>query len=119
MKKIKLNDFQREQLRKLRKDSGLSADQLSIDIGKSKGWYSQIENGRLQKISLDDLKIISDKIGVEVSNILGFEPELSLEMFSEEYDGKTINEIIAENIMLKKENAALRKKIEVAKMILD
>lgn len=57
----------RDYIKTIRKDhipegrlDNYSAEEISVQIGKSKGWLSQIENGRLKSISKSDLfKIIS------------------------------------------------------------
>ena len=62
MKKEKyiLTEINRKELRSLRKNCGIAAEDVSVELGYSKAWLGQIERGKLQTIKQDDLaKILS------------------------------------------------------------
>ena len=50
-----LTSVSRTQLRSMRKSKGFSAENVSVEIGKSKAWLGQIERGKLLSIKKDDL----------------------------------------------------------------
>lgn len=50
-----LSTHVRNQLRVLRKNKCLSAENVSMELGKSKAWIEQIERGKIQSIKQDDL----------------------------------------------------------------
>ncbi len=54
-KKYKLTETNRENLRLLRKKRNLAAEDVSVELGKSKAWLGQIERGKLQSIKYSDL----------------------------------------------------------------
>ena len=54
----KLNDKHRELLRNKRKMKKKSAESVSEQIYKSKGWLAMVERGRIKSIALDDLKML-------------------------------------------------------------
>lgn len=59
-KKVTLNNRLREYIISTRKnamelDPSLTADNVSIKVGRSKSWLSQVENGRLKSVKTDDL----------------------------------------------------------------
>lgn len=54
-KKI-LTDIERRFLRVKRKECGYSAENVSIEMGKSKAWLGQIERGKLKTITMEDYK---------------------------------------------------------------
>lgn len=54
-KKYKLTPDVRTQLRFLRQQSNLAAEDVSVELGKSKAWLAQIERGKLFSIKRNDL----------------------------------------------------------------
>ena len=55
MDKLLITDNLRQNIVELRKKNGLSAYELSEKSGHSKYWLPNIENGKTQKISKEDL----------------------------------------------------------------
>lgn len=55
IEKFKLNDINRGYLRSLRKDRNMAAEDVSIELGRSKAWLGQIERGLVQTVKKYDL----------------------------------------------------------------
>ena len=100
--KIYLSNIQREKIKEIRKDRNITGDALSIEIGKSKGWYSQIENGRNKKIEISDFKLIIEKLECSIHDIIGNKLD---------YD-EIPEDIYVENSILKQENEMLKAKLQ-------
>ena len=118
LRKVSLSNLQRSNLRKLRESVGEVADDVSKAIGKSQSWLSQIERGRLQKVSIEDLELIAEKISCTVADILGYEPDVVENVEDYDYDSKNIYEIITENIELKRENQVLKEKLRQIRKVI-
>lgn len=118
LQKVSLSNLQRSNLRKLRESVGEVADDISQAIGKSKSWLVQIERGRIQKVSIEDLELIAGKISCTVADILGYEPDVVEDVEDYNYDCKNIQEIITENIELKRENQALKEKLRQIRKVI-
>jgi transcriptional regulator with XRE-family HTH domain len=58
-------------VRRARRYRGLSLEQLAGRIGRSKGWLSMIENGRLRLEKRPDIAAIAEVLGVSADTILG------------------------------------------------
>lgn len=110
--KLQLLDRQRERMRDIRKDKDIRADVLSLKIGKSQGWYTQIECGRTKKITIADLQLIVDELGCSTQDILGNDNSLENVVYEELNGDKSITDILSENIILKQENKMLKKKLQ-------
>lgn len=54
------------ELQKVRKESGLSSEQLAKEIGISKGYYSMIENGK---------RGLSYSMAVKIAGVFNKEPD--------------------------------------------
>lgn len=91
--KYVLSTRNRNTLRFMRKEKKFSADDISIQIGKSQAWLGQVERGKLQSIKKDDLiKLLSIYTGYSEIEVLNYSV---LENFvSTGYAEKTEPEII-------------------------
>jgi transcriptional regulator with XRE-family HTH domain len=58
-------------VRRARRYQGLSLEQLADRIGKSKGWLSMIENGRIPLERRSDIAALADALQVSVSDLIG------------------------------------------------
>ena len=58
-------------VRRARRYAGLTLDQLAGRIGKSKGWLSMIENGRLRLEKRQDIALIAEVLAVSADTLLG------------------------------------------------
>lgn len=110
--KIQLLDRQRERMRDIRKEKDIRADVLSLEIGKSQGWYTQIECGRTKKITIADLQLIADKLECSTQDILGNDKPLEDITPEELNDERNISDILSENIILRQENEMLKRKLQ-------
>ncbi|MGE5626918.1 MAG: helix-turn-helix domain-containing protein [Solirubrobacterales bacterium] len=57
-----------DNIRNLRKLTGLSINKLSKDTGISLGYLSDLENNKFSNPTLDKLKTIADRLGVTVED---------------------------------------------------
>ncbi|MGB9813488.1 MAG: helix-turn-helix transcriptional regulator [Thermovenabulum sp.] len=64
-----------ERLKKIRKSKGITQTYIARKMGKTCGWYSNIERGN-RKLSAEDAKKIADILGVDIKEIF-FENELN------------------------------------------
>jgi transcriptional regulator with XRE-family HTH domain len=58
-------------VRRARRERGLSLEVLAGRIGRSKGWLSMIENGRLRLDRLSDITALADVLRVPVPVLIG------------------------------------------------
>jgi transcriptional regulator with XRE-family HTH domain len=58
-------------VRRARRYQGLSLEQLAALIGRSKGWLSMIENGRLRLEKRQDIALIAEVLEVSADTLLG------------------------------------------------
>jgi transcriptional regulator with XRE-family HTH domain len=58
-------------VRRARRYAGLTLEQLAGRIGKSKGWLSMIENGRLRLEKRQDIALIAEVLAVSADTLLG------------------------------------------------
>lgn len=58
-------------VRRARRYQGLSLEELAARIGKSKGWLSMIENGRLPLERRTDIGALADALEVSVTDLIG------------------------------------------------
>lgn len=110
--KIQLLDRQIERMRDIRKENNIRADVLSLEIGKSQGWCTQIECGRIKKITIADLQLIADKLKCSTQDILGNDKLLEDIMPEELNDDRNISDILSENVILRQENEMLKRKLQ-------
>jgi len=62
-------DIVRANIRKTRKDKGLSAQKVAEKVGISRPFYTQLEGGT-RRLSVDYLLAISKGLGVDVRDLL-------------------------------------------------
>lgn len=110
--KIQLLDRQIERMRDIRKENNIRADVLSLEIGKGQEWYTQIECGRIKKITIADLQLIADKLKCSTQDILGNDKLLEDIMPEELNDDRNISDILSENVILRQENEMLKRKLQ-------
>lgn len=98
--KIKLTNSMRKHLRILREDSGLRAEDLASLIGRSQGWITQLEVGRLVYIKTVDLNkmLINMNSSMEEFNIQFNKNNINVE-FEEDNDNSSFTKIIYEILM--------------------
>ena len=58
----KINEYARQQLKKARKEAGVTQDELCLVIGKLRNNISDMERGRLE-ISFADMVLMAEKLG--------------------------------------------------------
>lgn len=65
-----------ERLRKIRKDKGITQTYIARKLGKTSGWYSNIERGD-RKLSAEDAKKIAEVLNIDINEIF-FEDNLNV-----------------------------------------
>lgn len=58
----KINEYVRQQLKKARKEAGVTQEELCLVIGKLRNNISDMERGRLE-ISFADMILMAEKLG--------------------------------------------------------
>lgn len=80
-------------VRRARRYQGLTLQELADRIGKSKGWLSMIENGRLRLEKRQDIALIADVLAVSADTILG-EPAPEITPGGNSYNLKPFREVL-------------------------
>ena len=73
---------------------------------------SEIECGRIKKITIADLQLIADKLKCSTQDILGNDKTLENVTSEELNDDRNISDILSENIILRQENEMLKRKLQ-------
>jgi transcriptional regulator with XRE-family HTH domain len=106
--KIKLTNLHRNNLKNIRRQTGVRTDVLSLSINKGSSYISQIECGRIKYITKEDLQIIADALHCPLNTILDSNNDNCEFECTKDYD-----ELLSENIALKKENEYLKLKLQM------
>ena len=88
----------------------LTAEKLSKAIGNNRAWMSQIESRRLKKIKREDIIKIYSYLYLYDEN--KSEKIAELDIISVNETNKDMDDILLENIQLKRENEMLKKKLQ-------
>src|SRR5947208_16375990 len=68
---VNTDDSVGRNVRRARRYAGLTLQELADRIGKSKGWLSMVENGRLALEKRQDIARIADVLAVSADTLLG------------------------------------------------
>jgi transcriptional regulator with XRE-family HTH domain len=97
-------------IRKVRELKGLSQENISLELGMSVTGYGKIERNEVS-VNFDKLTKISEILGVELENIIGFDENVAFNNFNSKIDQQIgryvmpieMKKLYEENIKLLKE----------------
>jgi transcriptional regulator with XRE-family HTH domain len=80
-------------VRRARRFAGLTLDELAGRIGKSKGWLSLVENGKLRLEKRQDIAAIADVLAVSADTLLG-QPTPEITPGGQAYNLKSLRAVL-------------------------